>query len=249
MKYFETHAHLNFENYNVDRDRVLQDSFKAGVEKIINIGLNKETSLECLDLAKKYDNMWVAIGYHPSEANLLDMDFLKEYVSDPKVVAIGEIGLDFYRMYQPEKTQIEAFEKQLALAVELDMPVVIHDRNAHEKCFDVMKASGIKEAVYHCFSGDLAFSEKVLSQGWYISFTGSITYKNSKMDSVIANVPKEKFMIETDCPFLTPVPFRGKRNSPRYLRYIVEKIAEVKQVPPKLVADTSYNNAVRFFNL
>lgn len=247
MKIFETHAHLDFEEFDKDRSKLLKDCFSRGVEKIINIGVGKQSSINSMKLAEKYPQIYAAIGFHPSEINDYDEDFLIENLANKKVVAIGEIGLDYYRMHFSKKEQQEIFSKQVDLALKFDKPIIIHDRDAHEDCYKILKDRKAKNVVFHCFSGDENFAEKVLSENWYISFTGVITFKNSKMDNIIRMVPKNKFFIETDSPYLSPSPNRGKRNSPMNLRYIINKIAEVKQVTPKMVADISYDNAENFF--
>ncbi len=247
MKIFETHAHLDFEEFDKDRSKLLKDCFNSGVEKIINIGVGKQSSINSIKLAEKYPQIYAAIGFHPSEINDYDEDFLIENLANKKVIAIGEIGLDYYRMHFSKKEQQEIFSKQVDLALKFDKPIIIHDRDAHEDCYKILKDRKAKNVVFHCFSGDENFAEKVLSENWYISFTGVITFKNSKMDNIIRMVPKNKFFIETDSPYLSPTPNRGKRNSPMNLRYIINKIAEVKQVTPKMVADISYGNAENFF--
>ncbi len=247
MKIFETHAHLDFEEFDKDRSKLLKDCFNSGVEKIINIGVGKQSSINSIKLAEKYPQIYAAIGFHPSEINDYDEDFLIENLANKKVIAIGEIGLDYYRMHFSKKEQQEIFSKQVDLALKFDKPIIIHDRDAHEDCYKILKDRKAKNVVFHCFSGDENFAEKVLSENWYISFTGVITFKNSKMDNIIRMVPKNKFFIETDSPYLSPTPNRGKRNSPMNLRYIINKIAEVKQVTPKMVADISYDNAENFF--
>ncbi len=247
MKIFETHAHLDFEDYDKDRYKVLQSCFKAGVEKIINIGIDAETTEKGILLSKRYPQISATAGYHPSTVHQYDEQRFRKLIPDINIVAIGEIGLDYYRMYNPKEMQLKIFEAQIKLAMEFDLPIVIHDRDAHEDCFQMLKRYKPKKVVFHCFSGDILFAEKVLNEGWFISITGVITYKNNNLSDIIRIVPKEKFFIETDCPYLTPNPHRGKRNSPEYLIFVIQKISEILRISPKLIADQTYKNAENFF--
>lgn len=247
MKIFETHAHLDSVEYQKDRDLVIQRSFKAGVERIINIGCDEETSQFSIKLADKYPQIYASIGYHPSAATKYNENVIIELAKHKKVVAIGEIGLDYYRNYCPKEVQIKVFREQVALALKLKLPIIIHDREAHEDCYNILKEFKAKDVVFHCFSGDAFFAEQVLKEGWFISITGVVTYKNADLESVVRVLPKDKFFIETDCPYLTPVPHRGKRNTPEYLPYVVQKISDILRIPPNLVAEQSFKNAESFF--
>jgi len=249
MKLFESHAHLDFKDFNKDRDQLLKKCKSSGVEYIINIGVDEFTSKKSIELAEKYDFIYATVGYHPHDAKKFDEKIIRQLAKHRRVVAIGEIGLDFYRNLSPKETQIKVFRKQMKIALDLDLPVVIHDRDAHEDCFSILEEYNPPKVVFHCFSGDEIFAERVLQKGWFISFTGTITYKNSKMGNIVRMVPQDKFFIETDCPYLAPVPVRGKRNSPLNLRYIIEKISMIRQITPKKAAEISYNNAVDFFNI
>ncbi len=247
MKIFETHAHLYYKDFDADRDKLIADCQKEGVEYIINIGVDQKSSEQSIELAKKYDIVYATVGYHPQDVKYFDEQVLRKLLKKKKVVAIGEIGLDYYRNHSPKKVQQKAFEQQVQIAVENNMPMVIHDREAHEDCFDILKNAKAKDVVFHCFSGDIPFAEKVLSEDWIISFTGIITYKKSGLDDLVRMVPSDMFFIETDCPYLSPVPKRGKRNSPLNLIYIIQKIADLRCVTPKMVALKSYENAYKFF--
>jgi len=247
MKIFETHAHLNFENYKDDREAVLSQSFKEGIEYIINVGVDQTTSEESIMLAEKYEQIYATVGFHPADADKYDESIVKKLMKHPKNVAIGEIGLDYYHNTFPKEVQKDVFEKQVIIAIENNKPIVIHDRDAHADCFDILARHNPQKVVFHCFSGDEVFADKVLNRDWIISFTGAVTFKNSNMDDIIRMVPKDKFFIETDSPFITPVPFRGKRNAPYHLKYVINKIAEVKHLPPKMIAEASFNNAFNFF--
>jgi TatD DNase family protein len=247
MKLYETHAHLDFKDFGNDREQLLQKCFQEGITKINNIGIDIETSKKSIALAEKYDFIYATAGFHPHDAEKYDEVALKALLKHKKVVAIGEIGLDYYRNLSPKKTQLEVFEKQLALAKEFNLPVVVHDREAHDDCFSILKSFQPLDVVFHCYSGDELFLEKIMLENWYVSFTGTITYKNSHQDNVVRMVLPERYFIETDSPYLSPVPMRGKRNSPLHLRYVVEKIAEIRRIPPKIVAQQTFDNATRFF--
>ena len=247
MRIYETHAHLDFDDYNKDRAEVINACFKAGIEKIINIGTDAKTTQNSINLSEKYSAIKATGGYHPSTVQHYDENLLRSFLKHKNIVAVGEIGLDYYRLYNPIDMQKKVFEAQLKIAVEFGLPIVIHDREAHEDCMNILEKYNPPKVVFHCFSGDVNFAEKVLNNGWYISITGVVTYKNNNLDAVIRIVPKDKLMIETDCPYLTPVPNRGKRNSPEYLIYVIQKIAEILNVPPKLVAEQTFKNAEEFF--
>ncbi len=249
MKIFETHAHLDDAQFNKDRDAVISKCFKSGIERIINVGCNTRSSEFSIKLAKKYPQIYASVGYHPHDAAHADIKAIAQLAKQDKVMAIGEIGLDYYRNISPPDVQKDVFSEQIKLAMQLDMPMIIHDREAHTDCYDILKKNKAKKVVFHCFSGDTAFAKQVLAEGWIISFTGTITYKNSQMGDVIRLIPKDQFFVETDCPYLAPHPHRGKRNAPYLLSHVIEKIAEIKGLPPKLIASTCYDNASKFFGI
>lgn len=249
MKLFETHAHLDLPDFDSDRDSIINKCFQQEIEYIINIGFNKETSYNSFELSKKYLHLFSTVGYHPHDASDFDAEVVKKLARERKVLAIGEIGLDFFRNLSPFAIQREVFLNQIKLALEYDKPIIVHDRNAHLECYSFLKKERVKNAVFHCFSGDIIFAQQVLDEGWMISFTGSITYPNSNLDDVIRLVPLNQFMIETDCPYLSPFPNRGKRNNPLFLHLIVEKIAQIKDITPHEVAESSFKNAFNFFRI
>jgi len=249
MRIFETHAHLDFEQFNHDREAVIQSCFKAGVERIINVGVDAKSTENGIKLSERYPQIKASAGYHPSEVGKYNERVLRDLLSHKNVVAVGEIGLDYYRHYHPIALQKRVFEHQILMAVELGLPIICHDRQADEDCYQMLKKYSAPNVVFHCFAGDVAFAEKVLAMGWYISITGVITYKNSNLSTVVPIVPRDKLMIETDCPYLPPVPHRGKRNSPEYLVYVVQKIADILHVSPNEVAEQTYENACRFFKV
>ena len=247
MKFFETHCHLDFKNYDQDRDQMIAKCLKAGVEYFINVGIDEETTLGSIKLAEKHPQFYAAAGYHPHEADKYDEQKLRKFLAHSRIVALGEVGLDYYRNLSPKKTQLEVFEAQIEIANELDLPLIIHNREAHQDCLALLIKHNPAKVVFHCYSGDLMMAEEIWQQGWYISFTGAITYPNSNMTDVIRQIPPAKMMIETDSPFLAPQPIRGKRNDPSSLRYVVEKISEVRRVSPLEISQTVYQNAYDFF--
>jgi len=249
MKIFETHAHLDFEQFNHDRDAVLQACFKVGVERIINVGVDAKSTENGIKLSEQYPQIKVSAGYHPSEVGKYNERVLRNLLNHKNVVAVGEIGLDYYRYYHPIALQKRVFEHQILMAVELGLPIICHDREAHDDCYEMLKKFSAPNVVFHCFSGDIVLAEKVLNEGWYISITGVITYKHNHLIKILPIIPRDKLMVETDCPYLPPVPHRGQRNSPEHLVHIVQKIADILHVSPNEVAEQTYKNACRFFRI
>lgn len=249
MRLFETHAHLDLPDFDPDRETLIQDCFNNGIEYIMNIGFNKETSLNSLELAKKHLHIFSTVGFHPHDATDFDAELVKRLAREKNVLAIGEIGLDFFRNLSPFPVQREVFANQVLLAVDYDLPIVVHNRDAHQECYKTLKQANAKDVVFHCFSGDIIFAQQVLDEGWLISFTGTVTYANSNLEDVIRMMPPDQFMIETDCPYLPPHPHRGQRNSPLYLHLVAEKIAEIRGITPNEVAERAFENAFRFFRV
>lgn len=249
MRLFETHAHLDLPDFDADREALIQKCFDSEIEYIINIGFNKETSMSSLELAKKHLHIFATVGYHPHEATDFDAEVVKHLAREHNVLAIGEIGLDFFRNLSPFSVQRDVFTNQALLAVDYDLPIVVHNRDAHQECYKILKSVKAKEVVFHCFSGDLIFAQQVLDEGWMISFTGTVTYPNSALEDVIRMMPPEQFMLETDCPYLPPHPHRGQRNSPLLLHLVAEKIAEIRGETPNAIAEQAFNNAYRFFRV
>jgi TatD DNase family protein len=249
MRLFETHAHLDLPDFDPDREALIQQCFDSGIEYIVNIGFNKETSLNSLELARKHLHIFSTVGFHPHDATDFDAELVKRLAREKNVLAIGEIGLDFFRNLSPYSVQREVFANQALLAVDYDLPIVVHNRDAHQECYKILKQANVKEAVFHCFTGDIIFAQQVLDEGWLISFTGSVTYANANLDDVIRMMPLDQFMIETDCPYLPPHPHRGKRNSPLLLHLVAEKIADIRGITPNEVAEHAFNNAYKFFRV
>lgn len=256
MKYYlvDTHAHLDFNQYDADRDMVIYRAREANVRGIVNIGIDLRTSRKSIELAEAHPNMFAAAGIHPhdvGDATEADIEELFDLLKHPRVVAIGEVGLDFYRNLSPQDLQRKMLRIFLDWSLGKEMPIIIHTRDADEAMLSLLQErckSGWR-GVFHCFSGDEKMSEKVLNLGFHISFTGAITYKNARAVDVLTDVPVEKLLLETDCPFMAPVPHRGKRNEPAYVNLIAQKIAQVKDKSVEEVAQITSHNAERLFGL
>lgn len=258
----DSHAHIDMRLYDKDRDQVLERAREAGVAAVVNVGCNLDSSRAAIRLAERYSEVFAALGFHPHSAAKMrdgDQERLSELAQHPKVVAIGEIGLDFYRNLSPREVQVEAFNRQLALARRLKLPVIVHCRDAQEEVLSILTewaygAGGVggagraKEAlgVLHCFSGDRELGQRYIEMGFFLSIAGPITYSSLE---IARDLPLDRLLIETDCPFLTPQPYRGKRNEPSYLSFVVAKIGEIRGVPSDVVAEHTTANAIQLFRL
>ncbi len=257
MLLVDSHAHIDARIYNKDRDQVIARATEAGVRFIINAGLDLESSAASLKLAQKYAGVFVALGFHPHNAAKMkdgDLDKLAQLSQEPEVVAIGEIGLDFYRNLSPREAQIEAFEQQLELAQRLNLPVIIHCRNAQEEVFAILSQwagcqRGNPVGVLHCFSGDRELAERYIALGFFISFAGPVTYPSSNAAEIARDIPLDNLLIETDCPFLAPVPYRGKRNEPAFLPLVAERLGQIRGLSLDEVAENTAQNTLRLFRL
>lgn len=255
----DSHAHIDVPLYDEDRDQVMARAREAGVAVVVNVGCDLDSSAASIRLTEQYDDVFAALGFHPHNAARMsdgDLERLAELAQHPKAVAIGETGLDFYRNLSPREDQIKAFKGQLELAQRLNLPVIIHCRNAQEEVLSIVEewAGGSKRAshplgVLHCFSGDIGLAQRYIEMGFLLSVAGPITYSSSHALEIALNMPLEKLLIETDCPFLTPHPHRGKRNEPSYLSFIVEKISGIRGMPSDLVAKHTAENAIQLFRL
>ena len=250
----ETHAHLYFDQFDEDRQQVIQRAKEADVQKIINIAVDLETSRQCIELAEKYEGSFATVGIHPNDSTKLDsssLGELRELSRHQKVVAIGEIGLDFYWDRCPADVQERAFREQISLAKEVGLPIVIHNREAGPQIIEVLKSAGTSElgGVFHCFSEDMISAKEVLDLGFHISFTGNLTFKKSQLPEVAEMVSLDKLLLETDCPFLSPEPKRGRRNEPAHVVYIAQKLAEIKKATFEEVTEITTSNANRLFGL
>ncbi len=250
----DSHCHLNFKHYDGRRDEVVAEAARVGVHTIINIGVDLETSRQSIELAERFDNVWATVGVHPHDAKTLTdsvLAQLRQMAKHPRVRAIGEIGLDYYRDLSPRKVQQAAFRRQLELAVELKMPIVIHTRQAMEDTLDIVRefATLLPGGVFHCFPGDETDARKVLDLGFAMGLGGSMTYKNSRMTRVAAAVPLEAILLETDAPFLAPVPHRGKTNYPAYIQLICRHLAQLRNLNPKDVETVTDRACRKLFRL
>lgn len=247
IEIFDSHAHYDDDSFNEDREATISNIKSNGVIGVLNCGSSIEGARKSLELAEKYDFFYAAVGIHPEFAHILDDEILNEIknmASSEKVRAIGEIGLDYYYEENPPRDiQKNAFRKQMALARELKLPVVIHDRDAHEDTLNIIKEFPEVTGVVHCFSGSVEFARECVKRGYYIGITGVVTFKNSKkIIEVVKDVPLDRLLVETDCPYMAPTPYRGKRNQSDYIKYILEKISEIKDLDiEKVNCQTIYN--------
>lgn len=249
--YFESHAHYDDERFDEDRDTLLASFPAEGIETVVNASSDIKSSKASIALSEKYQFFYAAVGVHPHEVENIteaDIDELRELSKHPKVVAIGEIGLDYYYDLSPRDLQRHWFKRQLELADELKMPVIIHSRDAAQECFDIIKNSNVRNGVIHCYSGSAEMAEEYIKMGFYIGVGGSLTFKNNKKGvETVERIPIEKILIETDSPYLAPVPYRGKRNDSRLLKYVVERISQIKNIPENDICNITKNNAQNLF--
>jgi len=250
----DTHAHLQMKDYNDDRAEVIARAAAEGVDIIINASFDLPSSREAVKLAEEYENLYASVGVHPHDAETLDdktLDALRELSKHPKVVAIGEMGLDYYRDLSPRSAQKSAFEKQLRLAADVGLPIIVHDRDAHEDVLKILKQhSDQARGVMHCFSGDSDFADRCIEMGLHISFTGNITYpKSHQLQEVVARVQWDRFFVETDCPYLTPQFKRGRRNEPSYVKAVANEIARIKRTTFPETARRTTENAKALFEI
>lgn len=248
----DSHVHLEDRRFNNDRDSLIKSLHDDGIKAVINIGSDMATSKASVELANKYENIYAVVGVHPHEVKDMNANTISELealAANKKVVAIGEIGLDYYYDNSPRDIQRERFEEQILLAKKLDLPIVIHSRDAAKDTLDIVKkhADGLRGEM-HCFSYSVEMMREYLKLGFYIALGGPVTYKNAVVPKEVAKeVPLDRLLIETDCPYLTPEPFRGKRNEPKYARFVAEKIAEIKGISYEELAEATNKNVEDLF--
>ncbi len=267
----DSHCHLDFKEFDLDREEAIRRFFDAGGEKMINVGCDLASSARSVELASRHKNIFASVGVHPHDAEKLDeavMKKLEELVANKKVVAVGEIGLDYFRNLSPKEKQIEVFKIQLDLAKKYKKPVIMHCRDAYVEMLEILKSRQAenKHGVVHCFLGSWLIAEELLKLGFCLGFTGAITYQKRsvfvsapaspkfKLDepeifNVIKNTPLDRILIETDCPYLAPVPHRGERNEPSFVKHVAEKIAEIKGVSFKETEKATSENAEKLFGV
>ncbi len=247
--FIDTHCHLSREDYD-DIDKVIKEDKEAGVDKIVVSGCSRESIDEVMSFKDKYDMVYVTIGYHPEYADNVrenDLDFLENLLSEKKIVGIGEIGLDYHYTKDNKDKQIWLFEEQLKIAEEFNLPVVIHSRDATQDTINTLKKYNVK-GIIHCFNGSLETANIYINMGFLLGIGGVVTFKNSKLKDVVKEISIESIVLETDSPYLTPVPFRGKVNSSKYLSYIAQEIASLKGVDVSIVAEITSKTALSLFD-
>lgn len=256
MQFFDSHAHYNDEKFELDRKELLIDIYNSGVTGIINAGYNLESSKRAIEISNNYEFMYGVVGISPNDIEGFkreDLHVIETLAksNNKKVVAIGEIGLDYYWNKDNKELQKEVFISQIEIANKLDLPIVIHTREAIYDTLDILKSNKCnRNGIFHCCPLNKDLIREGLKLGYYISFAGPVTFKNSKnADEVVKMVPLDKMLIETDSPYLSPEPLRGKRNDSRNIKYIAQKIADIKQLDIKEISEITYNNAKRIFKL
>jgi TatD DNase family protein len=252
--FIDTHAHLNFKDFDVDYDKVIEDAFSNNVKAIINVGSNLKTSKKAVEIAKKYQKgVYAAVGLHPIHVNdeKFDEEVYLKLAKDKKVVALGKTGLDYYYDRTHSDLQKDIFQRTLRIAQELSKPVILHSREAQQDLMTLLMTNSLlPRGVMHCFTSEWNMAKIILDMGFFLSFTGLITFtKNYENLEVVKNTPIDRIMIETDCPFMAPNPYRGKRNIPSFVVEVAKKIAEIKKIPLEKVEDKTTKNAIELFNL
>ncbi|WP_427337722.1 TatD family hydrolase [Caloranaerobacter sp. DY30410] len=251
----DSHAHLDDKRFDKDRDKIIKNLKDNDVSIVINPGADLASSVKAVALAEEYENIYAAVGIHPHDAKTMDEDtieVLKSLLKKDKVIAVGEIGLDYHYDFSPRDIQKKWFREQIKLAKEFNLPIIVHDREAHKDVYDILKEEqdGTLRGVLHCFSGSVEMAKEYIKMGFYISFAGPVTFKNAKTPKeVVKAIDINRILIETDSPYLTPHPHRGKRNEPLYVRYVAAMIAELKGMTIEEVARITAENTKRLFNI
>ena len=251
----DSHAHLDDKRFDDDRDHIIRNLKSNGVELVINIGADIPSSVKGVSLSEEYENIYATVGVHPHDAKDVDettIELLRALAKKDKVVGIGEIGLDYHYDNSPRDVQRKWFREQIKLAKELKLPIVVHEREASEDVYNILKEESDENltGVIHCFSGSLEMAREYIKMGFYISFAGPVTFKNAKKPKEVASeIPLDKILIETDSPYLTPEPYRGKRNDPTYVRYVAETIARLKDISYEEIVEATSKNAKKLFGI
>ena len=250
---FDTHAHLNDPAFDPDREELMAGLAAKGIGYVMNAGCSLESSKDIIQMAEKYPWLYASVGSHPDSADEVNEEVIEQYrklACHEKVKAIGEIGLDYYYEDIPREIQKNAFRMQMALANELDIPVIIHEREAHDDGMRIVKEFPKVKGVFHCYSGSAEMARQLVNMGWYIGFTGVLTFKNArKAVETAASIPLDRIVLETDCPFMAPEPFRGKRNDPSYLFRIAEKLAQIRGISVEEVHAATLENGKRLYRI
>ncbi|MGA9289544.1 MAG: TatD family hydrolase [Anaerobacillus sp.] len=252
---FDTHTHLNVEQFSEDQKEVIERAQAAGVAKMVVVGFDRETIEQAMILVEEYDFLYAAVGWHPVDAIDMkeeDLEWIEELAGHPKVVAIGEMGLDYHWDKSPHDIQIDVFRKQIQLAKKVNLPIIIHNREATRDVIDLLKEENAAEVggIMHCFAGTVEEANECLDMNFYISLGGPVTFKNAKLPKEVAKeVPIDRLLIETDCPFLAPHPNRGKRNEPSYVKLVAEQIADLKEMNYEELAKETTKNAMKLFGI
>ena len=253
MTLIDTHAHLYYDKMFNNLDVVIQEAKKNSVKKIICIGTDLKTSKQSVDIAEKYNNIYAAVGIHPHDSKDVNKDYINELEilvkKSKKVIAIGEIGIDHFRNLSPKKIQEKVMIEQMELAKSLSLPIIFHNRDADNDILEILKCHPIEKALAHCFSSDLNFAKELLDINVLLSFSGNVTFKNSINQTALKNISLKNFVLETDCPFLAPQPFRGKPNEPKYVKDIAMFISEFLDIDFEEIAKQTTKNAEEFFNI
>ena len=253
MTLIDTHAHLYYDKMFNNLDVVIQEAKKNSVKKIICIGTDLKTSKQSVDIAEKYNNIYAAVGIHPHDSKDVNKDYINELEilvkKSKKVIAIGEIGIDHFRNLSPKKIQEKVMIEQMELAKSLSLPIIFHNRDADNDILEILKCHPIEKALAHCFSSDLNFAKELLDINVLLSFSGNVTFKNSINQTALKNISLKNFVLETDCPFLAPQPFRGKPNEPKYVKDIAMFISEFLDIDFEEIAKQTTKNAEAFFNI
>jgi hydrolase, TatD family len=252
---FDSHAHYNDKRFDDNRDDIIAEVFNSGIGRIMNVGTNVGTSLESIELAEKYENIYASVGVHPHDTEKIEdekqtIDEIYKLLHHKKVMALGEIGLDFYYDFSARDIQVKWFDIQMQIAADTGYPVIIHDREAHGACVDTVSKYPNVTGIFHSYSGSAEMAAELIKRGWYISFSGVITFKNAaKILEVVKTIPLDRLLIETDCPFLAPHPMRGKLNHSGYMIYTAEKAAELCGISYDEMCKITYDNACAVYKI